>query len=220
MARRHAEREARRWHPSAVPPPAGVEGLDAPPPGYAPERDHPRGGGVSSLFGRRVMLRPLTVSDFPAWQEVRRRNTDWLTRWEPSRLPGQPDLIPYRKDKGVGVINASPTGMGLLTPQGGPAWHPASKAIVEGCRKAVEYCKAKGVNIIKLAVQYSCSHPDIATTLVGTAQPDAIRANIAYAQEPMDERLVAEVLEILKPIHRFNFTRGRPEHRDPLLAVS
>ncbi|MBV9998508.1 MAG: aldo/keto reductase [Verrucomicrobia bacterium] len=128
------------------------------------------------------------------------------------------DLIPYLKEKGVGIINASPTGMGLLTPQGPPAWHPASKAIVEGCRKTVEWCRAKGIDIIKLAVQYSCSHPDIATTLVGTAQPDAIRANIAYVDEPMDNGLLAEVLEVLKPIHRFNFTRGRPEHRDPLVG--
>ena len=128
------------------------------------------------------------------------------------------DLIPYLKEKGVGIINASPTGMGLLTPRGAPDWHPASKVIIEGCRKAIEYCKAKGVDIIKLAVQYSCSHPDIATTLVGTARPKNILDNIAYVQEPMDERLVAEVLEVLKPIHRLNFTRGRPEHRDPLLG--
>ena len=128
------------------------------------------------------------------------------------------DLIPYLKEKGVGIINASPTGMGLLTPQGPPAWHPADKAVVEGCRKAVEWCQAKGVDIVKLAVQYSCSHPGIATTLVGTARPDAIRANIAYVEEPMDKGLLAEVLEVLKPIHRFNFTRGRPEHRDPLLG--
>lgn len=128
------------------------------------------------------------------------------------------DLIPYLQEKGVGIINASPTGMGLLTPQGVPPWHPASKAIVEGCRKAVEHCKAKGVNSIKLAVQYACSHPGIATTLVGTAHPGAIRDNIAYVQAPMDETLVAEVLEILQPIHRFNFSRGRPEHRDPVVG--
>ena len=128
------------------------------------------------------------------------------------------DLIPYLKEKGVGIINASPTGMGLLTPQGPPAWHPAGKAIVEGCRKAVELCQAKGVDIVKLAVQYSCSHPDIATTLVGAARPDLIRDDIAYVQEPMDDRLVAEVLDVLKPIHRFNFTRGRPEHRDEMVT--
>jgi aryl-alcohol dehydrogenase-like predicted oxidoreductase len=128
------------------------------------------------------------------------------------------DLIPYLKEKGVGVINASPTGMGLLTARGAPDWHPASGAIIEGCRKAVEHCKAKGVDIVKLAIQYSCSHPDIATTLVGTARPKNILDNIAYVEEPMDERLLAEVLEVLKPIHNFNFTRGRPQHRDPLLG--
>ena len=46
---------------------------------------------MSTLTGRRVVLRPLTVSDFGAFQTVRRRNVDWLTRWEPRRMPGQPD---------------------------------------------------------------------------------------------------------------------------------
>jgi len=51
---------------------------------------------VTTLFGRRVLLRPLTVSDFPAWREVRRRNHDWLTKWEPARIPGQPDVVEDR----------------------------------------------------------------------------------------------------------------------------
>jgi len=46
---------------------------------------------VTTLFGRRVMLRPLVVSDFPAWREVRLRCGEWLTRWEPQRIVGQPD---------------------------------------------------------------------------------------------------------------------------------
>jgi aryl-alcohol dehydrogenase-like predicted oxidoreductase len=126
------------------------------------------------------------------------------------------DLIPYLKEKGVGIINASPTGMGLLTPRGAPEWHPASKTIVEGCRKAVALCGARGIDIVKLAVQYSCSHPDIATTLVSTAHSKHIHANITYIDEPIDEHLLVEVLGLLEPIHNFNFTRGRPEHRDPL----
>jgi ribosomal-protein-alanine N-acetyltransferase len=48
---------------------------------------------VSTLFGRRVLLRPLEPADFAKWQEVRRRNVDWLTKWEPARLPGQPDVV-------------------------------------------------------------------------------------------------------------------------------
>jgi len=51
---------------------------------------------VSALFGRRILLRPLTVADFDQWRDVRRRNVDWLTKWEPSRIPGQPDTVEDR----------------------------------------------------------------------------------------------------------------------------
>jgi ribosomal-protein-alanine N-acetyltransferase len=46
---------------------------------------------VTTLVGRRVVLRPLVMSDFAAWCRVRQGNTDWLIPWEPQRLPGQPD---------------------------------------------------------------------------------------------------------------------------------
>jgi ribosomal-protein-alanine N-acetyltransferase len=37
------------------------------------------------LYGRRIVMRPLAVSDFRAWSEVRQRNADWLNVWEPLR---------------------------------------------------------------------------------------------------------------------------------------
>lgn len=43
------------------------------------------------LYGRRIVMRPLAPSDFRAWSEVRVHNHDWLTTWEPSRHPHQPD---------------------------------------------------------------------------------------------------------------------------------
>jgi ribosomal-protein-alanine N-acetyltransferase len=49
-----------------------------------------------TVFGRRILLRPLLAADFPAWQEVRRRNIDWLTKWEPQRVIGQPDVVEDR----------------------------------------------------------------------------------------------------------------------------
>lgn len=56
---------------------------------------HPSGQGRPSaplrLYGRRVVLRPLTASDFSAWSDVRRRNEDWLLPWEPQRHPGHAD---------------------------------------------------------------------------------------------------------------------------------
>lgn len=50
-----------------------------------------------SLTGRRIVLRPLAVEDFDGWREVRRRCNDWLTRWEPRRIPGQPDTVEDRQ---------------------------------------------------------------------------------------------------------------------------
>jgi [ribosomal protein S5]-alanine N-acetyltransferase len=44
-----------------------------------------------TLYGRRVMLRPLQPPDFAEWSEVRRRNEAWLTPWEPRRPLGQLD---------------------------------------------------------------------------------------------------------------------------------
>jgi len=48
---------------------------------------------MTKLSGRRVLLRPLVPTDFPDWQEVRRRNDAWLTPWEPARNPGLPDVV-------------------------------------------------------------------------------------------------------------------------------
>jgi len=125
-------------------------------------------------------------------------------------------LLPYFAQRGIGVINAAPTGMGLLADRPAPSWHPASPAIIAGCRRAAEFCRARGVDIVKLAVQFAVAQPGIATTVIGTANPENMRKNIAYAEEPVDAALLAEVLAVLRPIQDHNFTRGRPENRDPL----
>jgi len=128
------------------------------------------------------------------------------------------DSIPLMKSKGVGVINASPTGMGLLTERGAPKWHPASPTIQAGCRRVVEFCMECGWSIVELAIQFTVANPDIATTLVGTANPQNILDNIRYAETPLDPERLAAVMEVLRPIHNFNFTRGRPENHDAIVG--
>jgi L-galactose dehydrogenase len=127
-------------------------------------------------------------------------------------------LIPYFKQKRVGIINASPTGMGLLTERGPPAWHPASDAIKAGCRRAVELCQQRGWNIVELAIQFTVANPDIATTLVGTASSQYMLDNIRYANTPLDPERLKAVMDVLRPIRNFNFTRGLPENRDPVIG--
>ena len=107
------------------------------------------------------------------------------------------DYLDFFEHHGVGIINASPLSMGLLSQRGVPAWHPAPKALVEACQKAAEHCKANGYPIEKLAVQYSVSNPRIASTLFSSANPDNVRRNIQWANEEPDWDLVKEVKDII-----------------------
>ncbi len=107
------------------------------------------------------------------------------------------DFLPFFEEHGIGVINASPLSMGLLSNRGVPDWHPAPKPLVEACHRAAEYCNEVGYPIEKLAVQYSVGNPRIASTLFSSANPDNVKKNIAYVSEPAPEELVKKVQEII-----------------------
>ena len=107
------------------------------------------------------------------------------------------DYLGFFEQQGVGVVNASPLSMGLLSQRGVPAWHPAPKPLVKACQKAADYCREKGYPIEKLAVQYSVSNPRIASTLFSSANPANVKRNIEWANEEPDWQLVQEVKEII-----------------------
>lgn len=107
------------------------------------------------------------------------------------------DFLDFFEERGLGVINASPLSMGLLTQRGIPEWHPAPKPLVEACRKAVRYCTEQGYPIEKLAIQFAVSNPRIPTTLFSSANPQSILKNVSYAEEPIDWELVRKVQEII-----------------------
>jgi len=107
------------------------------------------------------------------------------------------DFLDFFEAHNIGVINASPLSMGLLTERGVPDWHPAPKPLVEACQKAAQHCKAKGYPIEKLAMQYSVSNPRIATTLFSSANPDNVKKNVDYVNEPVDWNLVQDVKDII-----------------------
>ncbi len=112
------------------------------------------------------------------------------------------DYLDYFEGKNIGVINASPFSMGLLTERGAPDWHPAPIPLQNLCRKAMLYCKEKGTEIEQLAVKYSVSNPRIATTLFSTSRPSSVLKNIQWAESDLDEELLVEVKEILEPRFR------------------
>ena len=115
------------------------------------------------------------------------------------------DHLDYFEQHGIGLINASPLSMGLLSSRGAPAWHPAPQPLVEACRRATDYCAQKGYPIEKLAMQFAVSNPRVPTTLFSSANPDNVRRNLEYISEPIDWQLVKEVQEIIGPAMRMTW---------------
>lgn len=107
------------------------------------------------------------------------------------------DFLDFFEERGIGVINASPLSMGLLSQRGIPDWHPAPKPLVEACSKAAAFCTEQGYPIEKLAIQYSIQNPRIASTLFSSANPQNVKRNVEWTMEPIDMQLVEKVREII-----------------------
>ena len=108
------------------------------------------------------------------------------------------DYLDFFEANNVGVINASPLSMGLLSSRGTPDWHPAPVALKEACARAAAFCQEQGYSIERLAMQFATGlSPRIATTLFSSANPENVRKNVAYLDAPADPQLVAEVQAII-----------------------
>ncbi len=107
------------------------------------------------------------------------------------------DYFDFFEANNIGIINASPLSMGLLSTRGTPDWHPAPQSLKDACMRAAKHCEAKGYPIEKLAIQYAISNPRIATTLFSSANPDNVKKNVEYANAPIDWELVKEVQGII-----------------------
>ena len=123
------------------------------------------------------------------------------------------EIMSMLKEKEIGIVNASVLSMGLLTNSKKKAdWHPAPDDVRDACRKAAEHCLKNGTHIAKLALQYSAANDDIHTILLGTADPEHVKDSVAFVDEPIDETLIGQVLEILEPIHNEVWLQGLPEN--------
>jgi L-galactose dehydrogenase len=109
-------------------------------------------------------------------------------------------LLPTAESHGVGVLNASPLAMGLLTNQGPPPWHPAGDDIKAACRRAAEVCRARGGDIAELGMRFCHAEGRVASTITGTARRDELEANLKALERPLDAGLVREAEAVLAAV--------------------
>jgi L-galactose dehydrogenase len=125
------------------------------------------------------------------------------------------ELTPLAQQRGVGLINASPLHMRVLTQTGAPAWHPAPKRVLEVGRQVADYCQSQGVDIADLAMRFVLRHEYAATTLVGMSKVQSVERNLhSVGKEPQPEVLAA-VLKMIAPVANVCWKEGRPENDDP-----
>jgi aryl-alcohol dehydrogenase-like predicted oxidoreductase len=122
------------------------------------------------------------------------------------------ELLPDLKAKGVGIMNAGPFSARLLTNAPLPKWLKEPEEVKAAARRAAELCAARGSDIAKLALQFSCAHPDITTTIAGSANPANIRNWAKWLQEPIDGALLDEVLALFKPVKNLGHKEGLPQN--------
>ncbi|MEM9825070.1 MAG: aldo/keto reductase [Planctomycetota bacterium] len=126
------------------------------------------------------------------------------------------ELLPLMKEKGIGVMNAGPFAARLLTNAPLPSWHRDPPAVHAAAKQAATLCNDHGVDIAKLALQFSCSHPDLATTIAGSANPNNVRKWAQWLDEPMDHELLAKVQQVFAPVQNVGHQEGLPENNDPI----
>ncbi|XP_075991174.1 uncharacterized protein LOC142986544 [Anticarsia gemmatalis] len=115
----------------------------------------------------------------------------------------------YFKSKGVGVINAAATGMGLLSNKGPQPWHPASDDIKAVCRKASDYCKSQNVELARLATWFTLNQPGIDTNICGFFNIEQLKDTI----DVLDRGLTEHEKQVLQEI-QLRYFNNAPLHWD------
>ncbi|ETO07061.1 hypothetical protein RFI_30331 [Reticulomyxa filosa] len=104
------------------------------------------------------------------------------------------NYLPRWKKHNIGIIHGGTTGLGLLTPQGPPEWHPANHLPIfrEACEEAMKYVtKRKGVGndhnweLIRLAFLYCFDTDFIHSTLVGATNEQEFLRYVDWSAMPV-----------------------------------
>lgn len=122
------------------------------------------------------------------------------------------ETLPRLKSRGIGALNAGPFSARLLTRAPLPPWLKEPEEVRTAARRAADHCAARGVDIAQLALQFSLAHPDITSTIAGSANPENIRRWAEWAAQPPDPQLLAEVQEIFRPVKNLGHVEGLAEN--------
>ncbi|MGE0144865.1 MAG: aldo/keto reductase [Planctomycetota bacterium] len=121
-------------------------------------------------------------------------------------------VLPPLLADGVGIINAAPFDMGLLTSIGTRPWHPAGEEMRERVGRARTLCAERGTDLAIVAFHYAIDHPAPASTLIGSARLEEIEQWLRWLELPRDLELREAVLRLFDDVAERPRIIGRPEN--------
>jgi L-galactose dehydrogenase len=124
-------------------------------------------------------------------------------------------LAPLARERGIGLVSASPLHMRVLTNKGAPDWHPAPEPVLAAARAAAEHCRERGVDLADLAIQFALQNENVSSTVVGMSKVRHVERNVQSVGVIPDAELLAEVMQILRPAVDIWWQEGRPENYEP-----
>lgn len=126
-------------------------------------------------------------------------------------------LARFAEDKGIGLINASPLHMGILTERGAPAWHPAPQKVKDAGARIVALCRARKLDASMVALKFCLDYPRVASTLVGMSNRAQVEANVKALNFDLDPDLLASIEQVIAPVKDVVWPSGRVENAESSL---
>ena len=124
------------------------------------------------------------------------------------------ELMPFAEEHEIGLINASPLMMGVLTTKGAPSWHPGSEGLKDAGRRAATAAARHGANISALALQFAIERRTVTSTLVGMATADQVKENLRSIEQKIDPTVLSDVRAAIDNGFTTTWMTGRPENAD------
>jgi L-galactose dehydrogenase len=122
------------------------------------------------------------------------------------------ELVPLSREKGFGLMNASPLLQRILSDAPLPAWHRSPQVVKDMQPRLLELCRQYGVDLSDVAIRYAADHPDIATTIVGMSNTRHVKQNIGALDFQIPEGLLAQIEALVAPVKNMMWYEGKPEN--------
>lgn len=124
------------------------------------------------------------------------------------------DLAPFTRANEIGLINASPLHMGLLSGSEIPEWHPAPMSVRKAAADVVALCRERGFDPVLVALRFCIGHPYVASTLVGMSTCEQVESNLKALNFEISPALLAQIQRVIAPAKGVVWPSGRDENAD------